>query len=66
MDEVVVTSPTIGSNVEDVKYKNINFVVWDIGGQDNLRPSWTTYYSNARVRVAVDVGRVLFSRHCLR
>ncbi|OUC40973.1 ADP-ribosylation factor family protein [Trichinella nativa] len=46
MDEVVHTSPTIGSNVEEVVWKNIHFLMWDIGGQDSLRASWNTYYTN--------------------
>lgn len=29
-NEVVVTAPTIGSNVEEVMYKNIRFVMWGI------------------------------------
>lgn len=33
MDEVVVTTPTIGGNVEEVVYKNVRFVMWDLGGQ---------------------------------
>ncbi|MCO5552364.1 hypothetical protein L7F22_005875 [Adiantum nelumboides] len=44
LGEVVVTQPTIGSNVEEVIFKNIRFEVWDLGGQDSLRPSWATYY----------------------
>lgn len=44
LGEVVVTQPTIGSNVEEVVYKNIRFEVWDLGGQDSLRLSWATYY----------------------
>jgi small GTP-binding protein len=33
MNEVVHTSPTIGSNVEEVVWKNIHFIMWDLGGQ---------------------------------
>ncbi|RUS14141.1 ADP-ribosylation factor family-domain-containing protein [Endogone sp. FLAS-F59071] len=28
LDSVVVTTPTIGSNVESITYKNINFLMW--------------------------------------
>eukprot|EP00435_Cladocopium_sp_Y103_P032698 s548_g8.t1 len=42
--EVVVTIPTIGFNVETVEYKNINFTVWDVGGQDQIRRLWGHYY----------------------
>eukprot|EP00392_Amoebophrya_sp_AT5.2_P009973 g10004.t1 len=37
LGEVVTTIPTIGFNVETVEYKNINFTVWDVGGQDKIR-----------------------------
>lgn len=46
LGEVVTTIPTIGFNVETVEYKNINFTVWDVGGQDKIRPLWRHYYSN--------------------
>eukprot|EP00126_Sphaerothecum_destruens_P015927 Sdes_comp9997_c0_seq1m1579 len=53
LNEVVVTSPTIGSNVEEVVYKNLHFLVWDIGGQDALRSTWSTYYTNAKCLIMV-------------
>ncbi|EAT33976.1 AAEL013761-PA [Aedes aegypti] len=46
MNEVVHTSPTIGSNVEEIVWKNIHFLVWDLGGQQSLRAAWSTYYTN--------------------
>lgn len=49
MNEVVHTSPTIGSNVEEVVWKNIHFMMWDLGGQQSLRAAWSTYYSNTEV-----------------
>ena len=36
----MTTIPTIGFNVETVEYKNISFTVWDVGGQDKIRPLW--------------------------
>lgn len=33
MNEVVHTSPTLGSNVEEVNYKNVKFLMWDLGNQ---------------------------------
>lgn len=53
MNEVVHTSPTIGSNVEEVIWKNIHFLMWDIGGQETLRSAWNTYYSNAQFVILV-------------
>lgn len=56
LGEIVTTIPTIGMyfvglgrvqrltrtgfNVETVEYKNISFTVWDVGGQDKIRPLW--------------------------
>ena len=48
LGEVVTTIPTIGFNVESVEYKNINFTVWDVGGQDKIRPLWRHYYQNTQ------------------
>lgn len=48
LGEVVTTIPTIGFNVENVEYKNVNFTVWDIGGQDKIRPLWRHYFPNTQ------------------
>ncbi|PFX27566.1 ADP-ribosylation factor-like protein 5B [Stylophora pistillata] len=53
MSEVVHTSPTIGSNVEEVVWKNIHFLMWDIGGQESLRSAWNTYYTNTEFLILV-------------
>ncbi|KFB36501.1 AGAP011254-PA-like protein [Anopheles sinensis] len=90
MNEVVHTSPTIGSNVEEVSrknarhpshqpmtysngkasskgkplfshhwhgfaivWKNIHFLVWDLGGQQSLRAAWSTYYTNTEFIIMV-------------
>ena len=29
-----------------MEYKNISFTVWDVGGQDKIRPLWRHYYEN--------------------
>ncbi|KAH7299765.1 hypothetical protein KP509_24G027900 [Ceratopteris richardii] len=44
LGEVINTVPTIGFNVDTVEYKNISFTVWDIGGQDKIRPLWRHYF----------------------
>lgn len=38
----------IGFNVESVEYKNICFTVWDVGGQDKIRPLWRHYFQNTQ------------------
>uniref|UniRef100_A0A1I7ZUX1 ADP-ribosylation factor 1-like 2 n=1 Tax=Steinernema glaseri TaxID=37863 RepID=A0A1I7ZUX1_9BILA len=62
LGEVVTTIPTIGFNVETVSYKNVSFTVWDIGGQQTIRPLWRYYYANTKAIVFVvdsnDVDRV--------
>lgn len=50
LDEVVETTPTVGSNVEEIKYKNLRFFCWDIGGQNALRQSWSYYFADTDVR----------------
>lgn len=44
--EILSTVPTIGFNVEKVQYKNVVFTVWDVGGQEKLRPLWRHYFNN--------------------
>lgn len=44
--EVLSTVPTIGFNVEKVQYKNVMFTVWDVGGQEKLRPLWRHYFND--------------------
>ena len=47
LGEVVQSIPTIGFNVETVEFKGSKFNVWDVGGQDKIRPMWKHYYQNA-------------------
>lgn len=44
LNQIVKTIPTVGFNVETVEHKNIKFNVWDVGGQDKIRPLWRHYY----------------------
>eukprot|EP00730_Choanoeca_flexa_P007918 TRINITY_DN12414_c0_g1_i1.p1 TRINITY_DN12414_c0_g1~~TRINITY_DN12414_c0_g1_i1.p1 ORF type:complete len:183 (+),score=48.40 TRINITY_DN12414_c0_g1_i1:338-886(+) len=47
LGEVITTIPTIGFNVEEVSYKNLNLNVWDVGGQTKIRPLWRHYFNNS-------------------
>lgn len=47
INETLHTVPTVGFNVETVNYKNLEFTIWDIGGQDTLRPLWHHYYQGS-------------------
>ena len=53
LDEVIVTEPTIGSNVEEVQHRNLKLQVWDLGGQENLRAAWDAYYANTHAVIFV-------------
>jgi len=46
LGEVIPCIPTIGFNVETVEYKNIKFTMFDVGGQDKIRPLWRHYYKD--------------------
>ena len=62
LGEIVTTIPTIGTtellnyhhvpwvgfNVETVEYRGISFTVWDVGGQDKIRPLWRHYFQNTQ------------------
>ncbi len=66
LGENVTTIPTIGFNVETVEYKNINFVVWDVGGQDRIRPLWRHYFIHTQAVIFVvdsnDRDRIMEAR----
>ena len=53
LNEVVITQPTIGSNVEEVSHQNVKLQVWDLGGQESLRSAWDAYYENAEAVIYV-------------
>lgn len=48
LNQDVTTIPTVGFNVETVTYKNVKFNVWDVGGQDKIRPLWRHYFSGTQ------------------
>ena len=48
---------SVGFNVETVEYKNISFTVWDVGGQDKIRPLWRHYFQNTHVSEFYDIVR---------
>jgi len=70
LGEIVTTIPTIGFNVETVEYKNIQFTVWEVGGQDTIRPLWRHYFQNTQGIIFVvdsnDRDRVVEAREELQ
>ena len=39
--------------MEKVQYKNVVFTVWDVGGQEKLRPLWRHYFNNTDALIFV-------------
>jgi len=53
LGDYVQTIPTIGFNVETIKYKNIRFDCWDAGGQEKFRRLWHHYCQNSQALIFV-------------
>ena len=57
LGEIRKTVPTIGFNVEQITYKKLNLTVWDIGGQDRIRPLWKHYFNGVNgVIFVIDIN----------
>lgn len=67
---IFLTYLPLGFNVETVEYKNIQFTVWDVGGQDKIRPLWRHYFQNTQGIIFVvdsnDRDRVVEAREELQ
>jgi len=64
LNETVSTIPTIGFNVETVSpCRGVSFTVWDVGGQDRLRPLWKHYFQNAEGRTHCSSLAIRMFRH---
>lgn len=67
---IITNSISTGFNVETVEYKNIQFTVWDVGGQDKIRPLWRHYFQNTQGIIFVvdsnDRDRVVEAREELQ
>ena len=53
LGQLVKTTPTIGSNVEELSYNNVKFQAWDLGGQESNRSLWDVYYMSTDAIVYV-------------
>ncbi|KAF7242616.1 Importin subunit alpha-3 [Varanus komodoensis] len=53
-DDVFLTSPTVGFNVEMIETReNIAITLWDVGGQHKMRTAWSSYLENIHSLVYV-------------
>ncbi|CAL4157512.1 unnamed protein product, partial [Meganyctiphanes norvegica] len=41
--QYVNTAPTVGFNMEKVRISGTNWLVWDVGGAEKVRPLWRSY-----------------------
>eukprot|EP00640_Fibrocapsa_japonica_P006524 CAMPEP_0113944180 /NCGR_PEP_ID=MMETSP1339-20121228/30851_1 /TAXON_ID=94617 /ORGANISM="Fibrocapsa japonica" /LENGTH=183 /DNA_ID=CAMNT_0000949267 /DNA_START=129 /DNA_END=676 /DNA_ORIENTATION=+ /assembly_acc=CAM_ASM_000762 len=53
LGEALSTIPTIGFNVERVTYNKLEMTIWDVGGQDKIRPLWRHYYQGTDALIFV-------------
>ena len=62
-NEVVHTIATVGFTLETVHFGDLEFCVWDLGGQDKIRPLWRHYFEGVQgVIFVVDASdRSLFN-----
>jgi len=60
--ELKTTLPTVGVNVETVRYKNIKMYVWDLPGHAFYKPWWRNFYAHTDAGILVvdsnDVDRL--------
>lgn len=52
-EEDVSMIPTVGFNVETLKIKRCRLNVWDVGGQDKIRPLWKHYFAGTHALIFV-------------
>lgn len=52
-DYNIESRPTIGFNTETIVYNNYKLSIWDVGGQEKIRPLWKHYYQNTDVIIFV-------------
>lgn len=51
--EPIATTPTMHFNVAEWQYKSTKFSVWDVGGQDSIRPLWRHHLTGTQGLVFV-------------
>jgi len=60
----------LGFNVETVSFRNYSFTMWDVGGQDKIRPLWRHYFQNTQAIIFVvdsnDRDRIVEAREELQ
>ncbi|XP_069495949.1 ADP-ribosylation factor-like protein 11 [Ambystoma mexicanum] len=53
-NQTVETFPTVGFNVESLETdSHVSLTIWDVGGQDKLRPNWKEYLEDTDALIFV-------------
>jgi small GTP-binding protein len=52
-NEIYITHPTIGFNVEQVKVDWANMTLWDFGGHEKIMSLWEKYFENTDLVILV-------------
>ncbi|PBJ69280.1 ADP-ribosylation factor [Trypanosoma cruzi cruzi] len=76
LGHAITTQPTLGGNMEQLSVAHgpnnntVQFTCWDLGGQEQLRDSWSLYYEQTDAVIfvvdAADVGRFAVARKVLQ
>ncbi|KAG7880252.1 hypothetical protein KL905_002921 [Ogataea polymorpha] len=53
LDNSGKTMPTVGFNVETIRYRNLVMNTWDVGGQERIRALWRHYFSGTDALIFV-------------
>jgi len=48
LHKTIPTIPTIGFNVETFQFQGLTLNLWDVGGQDTLRPYWRHHFTGTQ------------------
>jgi len=52
-----VEEPTVGFVIKGIKYKRVDFKIWDVAGKESVRPLWKHYYEvNDAVVFVIDAS----------
>ncbi|KAK8836445.1 hypothetical protein M9Y10_037703 [Tritrichomonas musculus] len=52
-NESINATPTLGFNVEEIKYNGLDLILWDIGGQSRTRVLWDHFCHNCQAIIYV-------------
>ncbi|KAJ0396789.1 hypothetical protein P43SY_007685 [Pythium insidiosum] len=48
LGKAISSIPTVGFNVETVRFDRFKLHIWDVGGQDSLRPYWRHHFTGTQ------------------